>query len=171
MTVEMERRSGAKQRLAEELREYLWLALYLYACIGAIFVYRIALLEDHGIGHVEVGVAAVKALVLAKFAMLGRMAGVGTTRASSAFLPAVLRAAFGMLLVLVLLTAVEEIVVGALRHRGPEGALAAIAGGQWAEVAAGILLLWLILLPYLAFRQLEAALGEDAVRRLMRGGN
>jgi hypothetical protein len=88
---------------------------------------------------VELGVAAVKALFLARFAILGRVAGVGTPQARAAFLPATLRAACGTLLLLVLLTGVEE-------------------------VAAGILL------PYLALRQFEAALAEDAMQRLMRGG-
>jgi hypothetical protein len=170
MTAETDGRHGARQRLAEEMREYVVLSLYLFACLGAVFLYRAALLEDHGIGQLEFGGAAVKALVLAKFAMLGRMAGIGEAREDAPLLPAVLRASAGMLLVLVALTAAEEFVVGALRHRGPEGALAEIAGGRWAEVAASVLLLWLILLPYLAFRHLRAALGLDTTRRLMRGG-
>jgi hypothetical protein len=161
---------GARQRLAEEMREYLALSLYLFVCIGAVFLYRAALLEEHGIGGLELGAAAVKALVLAKFAMLGRMAGLGEARTASALVPALLRASLGMMAALVLLTAVEEIVVGLLHHRGPDGALAELVDGRWAEVAASMLLLWLILLPYLAYRRLHQVLDAEAGRRFLRGG-
>jgi len=161
---------GVRERLAEEMREYLALSLYLYACIGAVFLYRAAVLEDHGIGGLEMGAAAVKALVLAKFAMLGRMAGLGEARAASALVPALLRASLGMMAALVLLTAVEEIVVGLLHHRGPGGALAELVDRRWAEVAANVLLLWLILLPYLAYRRLSQMLDAEARRRFLRGG-
>lgn len=171
MTAETERPHGARQRLAEELRAYLILSLYLYLCIGAVFLYRAALLEDHGIGHVALGAAAVKALVLAKFAMLGRAAGIGEAPEGQALLPAVLRASLAMLLVLVLLMLLEELVLGALRHGGLDGAIGEIAGGRRAEVATSVLLLWLILLPLLAFRRMSAMLSRDAMRRLLRGGD
>jgi hypothetical protein len=95
---------------------------------------------------------------------------VGEAPSDVPLVPAVLRASVGVLLLLVLLTVAEEFVVGWLHHSGPEGALADIRRGRWAEIAAGVLLLWLVLLPYFAFRHAWQALGPEAERRLLFGG-
>jgi hypothetical protein len=75
-----------------------------------------------------------------------------------------------MMAALLLLTAMEEIVVGQLHHRGSDGTLAELVDGRWAEVAASMLLLWLILLPHLAYRRLHLVLHAEASQRFLRGG-
>jgi hypothetical protein len=44
--------------------------------------------------------------------------------------------------------------------------LSDIAGGSWLQIAATCLLLWLILLPYFAFRQISEVLGQGNLRRM-----
>lgn len=160
---------SARSRLAKELRDYLALSLYFLVCLGAILLYRAALLEDHGIGRYQVGTAIVKALVLAKFVMLGRIGGVGEGSPERPLLPAVLRGSIAVLLVLVALTVVEDLAISALHGGRREGALADLAGGRWPELAASALLMWLVLIPYLAFQHLYRALGSERTRRLLLG--
>ena len=65
---------GVKARLREELRHYLFVSAYLYVCIGAIELFKIAVLRDAGIVYLPLGFAAAKALILRLWA--GRIAAV-----------------------------------------------------------------------------------------------
>jgi hypothetical protein len=160
----------ARQRLLHELKAYAVLSVYLYVCLGAIQLYKVAVLVEHSIAYAPYGFAAVKALVLAKFMMLGEVAVGGERRGTEPLLRAVLRSSAIFLLILVGLSAVEELIAGAIHGRGPAVVLAELTGGgRWREVAASCLLLWLILLPYLGFKALAEALGADRMRELLLG--
>ena len=60
-----------KHRLREELRHYVIVAAFLYVCFGALQLYKTAVLEDAGVHYLPLGVAAVKALIIGKFLLVG----------------------------------------------------------------------------------------------------
>jgi hypothetical protein len=64
------------------------------------------------------------------------------------------------LLLLIVLTLVEETVVGLIHGRGIREVLAGIGGGTLPEVLATSLLLLLILIPYFGLREIAQRLGE-----------
>ena len=68
------------QRAKHELREYALLSLYLFICFGALILYKAAILGEEGISYLPSGLAAIKALILAKFIMLGQMIRLGDRR-------------------------------------------------------------------------------------------
>ena len=51
--------------------------MYLYVCFGAMLLYKMAILHAAGIDYAPYGLAAVKALILGKFMLLGRAARLG----------------------------------------------------------------------------------------------
>src|SRR5689334_11354180 len=55
------------QRIKHELKEYGAVCLYLYVCLGALILYKEALLRAEGINYTSYGLAAIKALILGKF--------------------------------------------------------------------------------------------------------
>jgi len=65
------RESDAATRAVHELKEIAILTVYLYVTLGAVILMKVAVLHDAGISFVPWGIAAVKALVLAKFMLLG----------------------------------------------------------------------------------------------------
>ena len=65
------------QRLKHALREYVLLSAYLFVSFGALILYKAAILGEEGISYLPSGLAAIKALVLAKFIMLGDMIRLG----------------------------------------------------------------------------------------------
>ncbi|MBX6375456.1 MAG: hypothetical protein IRZ13_14645 [Acetobacteraceae bacterium] len=160
-------------KLVRELKAYAGIALYLYVCIGAIQLYKAAVLEAHSIDYAPYGFAAAKALILAKFMLIGEEFRIGERRAQRSLIEAVLYEAVVFLVVLVALSAVEEVVVGLIHGRTAAQSISGIASGRWFEIAASCLLLWLILVPYLGFRQLFRqvgdVLGEDRLRRMLFG--
>ena len=158
-----------RTRLAHEFREYVFVVIYLYICLGTVLLYRATLLDHDGLGFTLHGLAAIKALVLGKFLLLGQAARVGQRLARRPLAQAILGDAAFLFLVLVALTIAEEVIVGAVHGVGARDALREFGSGRWREVAAGCLLLWLILLPYCAMRQVRLVLGDVAWRRLLAG--
>ena len=70
------------------------------------------------------------------------------------------------LLLLLVLTSIEEIVVGSVRHRPLLDSLTHVVGPTVFEGIAVCLVLFLILLPYSAFVCLSDVLGERETLRL-----
>jgi hypothetical protein len=129
--------------------------------------YKAAVLQAEGIGYAPYGVAAVKALILGKFVLIGHAAHVGERFARKPLIYPVLYQSAVFLAMLVALTVVEEAVVGVIHGRTIIQSIADIAGGTWAQIAATCLLLWLILLPYFGLRQIGRVLGEGRLRRML----
>jgi hypothetical protein len=155
------------QRLMAELRRYLLVSAYLYVCFGAILLYKSAILSEAGQHYVPLGVAAVKALILGKFVLIGEMAGVGSRFGSGGFLPRVARRSLLLLLVLIALTAIEEFVVALIHGRTVGEAASALTGLLRPEALASTLLMLLILVPLVVVTELSRTLGPGGLRRLV----
>jgi len=72
----MQARGPAKasfgDRIGNELREFAVIAAYLYICFTALAYLKAAILQAHGIPFAPFGLAAVKAVICAKFVLVGR---------------------------------------------------------------------------------------------------
>lgn len=157
------------QKLTHEAKRYLGIAAYLYLCFGALLLYKASVLEAHGVGYAHFGLAASKALILAKFMLIAHGLHVGERYSGKPLIYQILYASIVFLLVLAALTVAEELSVGALRHRSVTQSLAEIADGKWMEMASTCFLLWLVLLPYFGFRSLGEQLGRDEFHRMLFG--
>ncbi|RVB80215.1 MULTISPECIES: hypothetical protein [unclassified Mesorhizobium] len=150
------------QRAKQELREYALLSVYLFVCFGALILYKTAILGDEGISYLPSGLAAIKALILAKFMMLGHMIRLGDRRRSRVVYVIAYKALLYLILLLVL-SVVEEVIVG----RTSAASLAEFGGDKLPQTLATSLIMLLILIPYLASRELNVALGEGRLWTLV----
>jgi len=156
-----------RERVSHELREYAVTAAYLFVWLSALLLYENAV-RDEGTGPAVLpfGVAAAKALVLGKFVLLGQAVGAGTRLSARTLAQRIAWRSLALLLVVVALVAVEEIVLGLVHGETLTGALAAFAARPL-EHAAGALLLLLVLIPFVATKQIHLALGEGRLARLL----
>lgn len=154
------------QRAARELRHYIAIAAYLYVCFGAVLFYKAAVLQAAGVPFAPYGLAAIKALIMAKFMLIGHALHVGEAFGRKPLIYPVLYRSFVFLLMLLGLSVIEEIVRGLIAQRSLSESLAGFGGGTVLQVLATSLLMWLCLLPYFAFRQLAETLGEDRLRQM-----
>lgn len=164
-------RPSAKERLREELHRYLAVSAYLYVCFAAILLYKSALLSTLGEHFVPLGLAAGKALILGKFVLLGEAAGVGTRIRARTLLQRVLGSSVLLLVVLVLLTILEEIIVGLVHGHSLGQAVTALAEHPWPETLASCFLMLLVLIPLVAVTEVSRTLGPGALRRLLLGSS
>ena len=79
---------------------------------------------------------------------------------------ATLRRAFAVLALLIVLTIIEEAVVGLFHHRSIAASLGELFGARLEETLAGCLIMLLVLIPFFAFRVLSEALGEGRLERM-----
>lgn len=158
--------ASLRRKVAREFGEMTALALYLYICLGAVLLLKAAILQDAGINIAIWGIAGVKALLLAKFMLVGRAFNLGRRFRGRPLIWPTLYHALAFLILLLLLTTVEEIVVGAIHHRSLFDSLTHVVGRTIFEGFAISLVLFLILVPYSAFVCLAEVLGERQTVRL-----
>jgi hypothetical protein len=154
------------KRAFREAREFVFLTAYLYITLGAVIVMKTAVLQSYGIASFYWGVAIIKALLLAKFILLGRAMKIGERFKDRALIWPTLNKSLAFLVLLVVLTVIEEAVVGLIHHRSIASALGDLFGAQLEVTAAGILIIWLALIPYCAFSVLDEALGEGRLAKM-----
>jgi hypothetical protein len=155
-----------RQKVFGELKEWAALTLYLYVCLGAVVLLKAAILQDVGVSFAIWGIAAVKALLLAKFMLLGRVLQIGRKFRDRPLIWPVLYHALIFLILLLVLSTIEELIVGGIHHRPLSDSLTHIVGPTVFEGLAVCLVLFLILIPYSAYDCLEDVLGEREAFRL-----
>ena len=74
--------------------------------------------------------------------------------------------ALGLLVLLIIMTIIEEAIVGLFHRQSIPASLGELFGPRLDETLAGYLIMLLVLLPYCAFRALEEALGEGRLARM-----
>ncbi len=155
------------QRARHELAQYVIVSAYLYVCFGAILLYKAAILRGAGIDFDFYGLALVKALILGKFILIGHAFKIGerTTRGRLVF--DILYHSAVFLVLLLVLSVLEEAIVALLHGHPIREALAGVAGGTLPQALATSLLMLLILIPYFAFREIAISLGEGTLLRLL----
>jgi hypothetical protein len=149
-----------------ELKELVFISLYLYVSLGAVILMKSAVLHTQGIEFAPWGIAVVKAVVLAKFMLLGEAMKIGGRTTTGPLIWPTLRKALGLLVLLIIMTIIEEAVVGLFHRQSIAASLGELFGPRLEETLAGYLIMLLVLLPYCAFRVLEEALGEGRVTRM-----
>jgi hypothetical protein len=154
------------QRAMHELKELLFITLYLYVTLGAVILMKTAVLHTQGVEFAPWGIAIVKAVVLAKFMLLGEAMKIGGRTTTGPLIWPTLRKAFGLLVLLIIMNIIEEAVVGLFHGKAIAASFGELFGPRLEETLAGYVIMLLVLLPYCAFRVLEEALGEGRLARM-----
>jgi hypothetical protein len=166
MPTEIHAKATLPQRAVHEFTEFAILTIYLYITLGAVIVMKTAVLHTVGIEFVPWGVAIIKALLLAKFMLVGRALKIGERNTTSPLIWPTLYKSFAFLVLLVILTIIEEAVVGLFHGQSITASLRDLIGRRLEETLAGYLIMLLVLMPYFAFRVLGEALGEGRLTRM-----
>lgn len=159
-------KSHLKERAADELKEFLIITVYLYICFAAIIYLKASILQAHGIAYAAFGVAFAKALICAKFVLVGRMFHLGERFKSLPLIWPTLHKSIIFLVFLLILNALEEVLVGLIHHRDVANTVAGLYGGTLDQLIATSFVGLLILFPFFAFQSLGELLGERNLVRV-----
>lgn len=161
---------SARERLREEVREFVFIFLYLWVCFGAVMIFKAAVLRDVGIDTVPLGVAALKAAILGKFLLLGQHTRLDRRDTTAPLWHVIVRKVAVFFVLLVALTLVEYLIEAWHHGHGIPHSVAEFTGVGLAEVLARAVLLLLVLIPYIAFREIDVAIGQGRIWRLVTRG-
>ncbi|MFM9887484.1 MAG: hypothetical protein ACKVQT_31045 [Burkholderiales bacterium] len=154
------------QRIRHEFKELIVISFYLYITLGAVIMVKAAVLYTQGITFAPFGIAAVKAVILAKFMLLGNAMKLGERFTARPLIWPTLHKALVFMVLLVILNTTEEAVVGLLHHQSITTSLGVLFGPRLPETIAGFVIVLLLLIPYFAFKVLDEELGAGRLARM-----
>jgi hypothetical protein len=156
-------------KITSELKEFIIIAAYLCVCFTVLAYFKAAILQAHGIEFAPFGFAVVKALLCAKFISVGHALHIGQRSKSKSLFLQTLHRSVAFLSFVILLTIIEEVIVGLFHHQTILVSIAEVGGGTLDQLLAESVVILLILIPFFAFQTLGEALGEDNLIRLFFG--
>jgi hypothetical protein len=166
MATEATAKATLGQRAVHEFKELAILTAYLYVTLGAVILMKAAVLHGAGVSFVPWGIAIVKALVLAKFMLIGRAMKIGERFHNRPLIWPTLHKSFAFLVMLIVMTVIEEVVVGLFHHQSVAASLGELTGAKLYETLAGYFIMLLVLIPYIAWGVLDEALDEGRLARM-----
>jgi len=105
-------------------------------------------------------------LICAKFLSIGYVFHLAERYKKQALIWPILHSSFVFLGLLIVLTVLEELIVGYFHHRAFADSVAEIGGGTLHQAIATSIILLLILIPFFAFPSMADALGGHVLFRL-----
>ena len=154
------------ERVRTEVREFAILGTYLYVCFTALAFFKAAILHAEGIDFAPWIFAAIKAAISAKFMLIGRALHIGEGLKKYPLIIPTFYKSFAFVILVSVLTILEEILMGYLHGRSIMDAMADIGGGTRDQRIATSFILLLIFVPYFAFRSLGDVIGDKVLLRL-----
>ncbi len=157
---------SVREKLVHELRELSIITAYLFVCFAAELQLKASVLHAQQALLAPLGIAAVKAVICAKFMLLGSAFHIGGRLTRPPLILPTLYRSFSFLILLVVMNMIEEAVVGVIHGRTIADSIADIAGGTWDQIVATSFIMLLILIPDFAFRALGDVVGDRTLVRL-----
>jgi hypothetical protein len=159
------------QWMLREGKELLLLTAYFYVAFVVIIFYKAAVLHSYGIRYVVFGFAIAKAVLIAKFLLIGRKVRIGEVRSDRPLIKPIATKLAGFMAILLLLSAVEQVTTTLIHHRPLGSLLQGLRGAQSGEILAEVFILFLVLVPLVAFTVFGEALGGGTLQDLLfKGG-
>jgi hypothetical protein len=132
--------------------------------LGRVLLYKHAILRAEGIAYTFYGLAAIKALILGRFMLVGHALHIGEQYDGQPLIYPILHKAFGFLGLLFVLELIEVMISGMIHGQSFPTSFSDFASGNWLQILATCLLLFLVLLPYFTYREISRFLDDDNFR-------
>lgn len=159
-------RTGLKSKALHEAKQFFWIFIYLWLCFGLFVLYKALILAEQHIDYAGYGLAAVKALVLGKVILIAEGLQLAERHQDKPLIYATLYKSSVFFVVLVLFSVLEEVVRGFFQHITIIESLSDIGGGSLPAILASGLIMFVVLVPFFAFREISRVLGESRLYNL-----
>jgi hypothetical protein len=162
-------KSSIGHRFMEEMRAYAIISLYLWVCFSALLLYETTVLRADNVQFLPIGTAVVKALILGKFILIGKAIKVGVRIKPGSLLYRIVWKSLAMLLFLLVLTAIEELIVGLVHGQATSEIIAEFINQSWLQEIARCVVMLLVLIPMISFEEIDHVLGDGSLKRMLFG--
>lgn len=169
MTETLSDKGSMVERFVKEMREYLIISFYLWICFSVLLLYKTAILRAEQVEFLPLGIAALKALIIGKFILIGKAVKAGNRLSSRILLIRIMWKSVIFMLLLVLFTLIEELVVGWFHGHTAANTIGELSARSWLELFTPSVVMLLILIPMISFEEIDRDLGKGRLRRMLFG--
>jgi hypothetical protein len=155
-----------KQRAHHELKEFVVIVLYLWVIFGLFLLYKSVILNEEHISYVAHGVALINALVLGKFVLIARAFHLGDAANDAPLIYPTLRKSALFSIVLAGCKILEDAAVGFFHGKSFSQSIGDLGGGTWKGILTLTVLIFVCLIPFFAFGELQRVFGEGKLTQL-----
>jgi hypothetical protein len=159
-------KSVVYERVTSEVERFAFIAGYLFVVFSAVFFFKYAILGSQEAIWAPLGFAAIKAALAAKFILLGRAFHLSEVHATKPLIWQTVQNSGVFLVLVAVLTLIEEIVRGFIDGRTIAQSIANVGGGTPEQFIATAVLLFLIFLPMFALSALSEVTSRSVLFRL-----
>jgi len=158
--------SRIKQIAYEQLKEYLVAAVYLWVVFGLMLMYKAVILAEQHVDFVYHGLAIINALALAKVMLVAKDLHLGEQFDEAPLIyPTVLKSAL-FAAVLACFKILEEAAIGLYHGKSFHQSIAELGGGSWTAILTLTLLMFVVLIPFVGFGELQRVFGAEKLARI-----
>ena len=157
---------GLKNKALHEAKKFFWIFIYLWLCFGLFVLYKTLILAEQHIDYTSYGLAFVKALVLGKIILIGESLHLGERHKDKPLIYPTLYKSVVFFVLLVMFSILEQVVRGVFEHKAIAESLSEIGGGSLPVILAGGLIMFVVLVPFFAFREIGRVLGQNKLYHL-----
>jgi hypothetical protein len=164
--MEKSNRASLKHRIYDAMKEFFFIAIYLWLVFGLFVVYRSVILAQQHIPPLETGFAVINALVLGKVMLVAKELHLGDTSHDAPLIYPTLAKSALFSLAMALFKILEEWGQGLYHGRSFHESIANLGGGTWQGIICLTGLLFVLLIPFFGFTELQRVLGKEKLREL-----
>jgi hypothetical protein len=162
-------RPSLRKRLGEELKKFLVFFAYLWLVFAVMYLHEWSVLASNQISFAFYGLAIINALVLAKIMLIAEAFGFATRFDDKPLIYPIVFKAAAFTVLLMLSYVAEEIIVGMFHGKSAVDSIPAIGGGGLLGPLSISVIMFVVLLPFFAFREIARTVGPEEFRALMLG--
>jgi len=155
-----------KQLAYQQLKEFFFIAAYLWVVFLILVIYKSVILGEYHIDFAYHGLAIINALALAKVMLVAKDLHLGEQFDDAPLIyPTVLKSAL-FSVVLACFKILEEAAVGLYHHQSFQQSIAHLGGSTLNTILALTLLLFVVLIPFVGFGELQRVLGAGKLAQI-----
>jgi hypothetical protein len=158
---------NVKDRLVREAVRFGLMFVYLWVMFSLFVLYERIIRGQMGLGFQAQGFALINALVLAKVMLVAEDLNLDRGMHGRPLVYSVVGEAALFAIVFIAFHVFEWLALGLLHNSTLAGSVPAIGGGGFAALVTAAEFMFVVLIPYFAFREIGRALGPRELRRLL----
>jgi hypothetical protein len=165
-----EQKRKAKGRVTTELKKYIAIAVYLWVLFGMFEIHRFAVLRDvthASISAYRIGSAAVTALIMAKFIMIGDAIHIGGQLSEKRVIYSVLFKSIIFALFVICCNVIEGVILALIHGTSIGSNVPRMGGGGLLGMALYGVMGSIVLIPFFLFTELQRLIGKEKLHSLI----
>ncbi len=156
-----ESKQSLGQKALQGFKEYFAIALYLFIVFALFTTYKAVVLAEHHIDFAPHGFALINALALAKVILVAQKFRLGDQFPDAPLIYPTLLKSFAFAILLACFKLAEQAVVNLFHGRSLLETVSSVGDGPWKSVLSITLLLFVVLIPFFGFIELQRVFGRD----------